>query len=216
VASVLLPWPQLSAFLFATLLFALSPGPAVICIVVNGATQGRRAGLAAAAGITVGNFCSAMMVALGLAVVLAMSPLVFTGLRFAAAGYLVYLGIRTWRLRNTVHRLAPVLDSRALRQIFRDAFVVAFFSPATALFFAAFLAQFLAGPLMPLPSMLALGLLYTLVMATTDGLYAFASGSMQSWLLQRHWAGDFLVRAAAFMYIGFGLYSALAVGLPWQ
>ena len=168
-------WPTLAAFGAASLLLAVTPGPGVLYIVARSLAQGRRAGLASVAGVALGNLGNAVGASIGLAALFAASSLAFTIVKFAGAGYLVWLGVQTLR---TEAPAAPGLAIGAphLGRIFRDGGLVALLNPKTALFFAAFLPQFIdpAGP--ALRQSLVLGAVFVAIAATTDALYAVAAG----------------------------------------
>ena len=104
----LLPaWPLLSAFLVASLVLAVTPGPAVFYIVTRSVAQGRRCGLASVAGVALGNLGNAIGASLGLAVLFAVSSVAFTVVKYAGALYLVYLGVQAMRLRQQVFHQHP-------------------------------------------------------------------------------------------------------------
>src|SRR5207244_13313306 len=137
----LLPaWPLLSAFLVASLILAVTPGPGVFYIVTRSVAQGRRCGLASVAGVALGNLGNAIGASLGLAVLFAVSSIAFTVVKYAGALYLVYLGVQAIRTRRSNGHI-PLSGSGPLWQVFRDGFVVALLDPKNALFFTAFLLQ---------------------------------------------------------------------------
>ena len=171
------PPPLLSAFLAASLLLAVTPGPGVFYIVARSLAQGRRSGLISVAGVALGNLGSAFAASLGLAALFAISSAAFTLVKYAGAIYLVWLGVRMVRASRarepaTVRREAPA------RHIFRDGIIVALLNPKTMLFFAAFLPQFL-GPEGRSPAhTMALGGLFVAIAAITDSAYALAAGTV--------------------------------------
>jgi threonine/homoserine/homoserine lactone efflux protein len=208
------PWPLLSAFLLASLVLAISPGPGVLYIVTRSFVQGRRAGLVSVAGIAIGNLGNALAAAIGLAALFAVSALAFTVIKYAGALYLVYLGVQMLRATdNGAAQAKPVPAS--LRRIFRDGVVVSLLNPKTTVFFAAFLPQFMSPAEAPLPQSMALGALFVAIAAVTDSLYALlAAGSVapaltqlrgtqtSSWLsLGRRTGGG--------LFIGLGVFTAL-------
>ena len=141
--------PAFLAFLAASLVLAITPGPGVLYIVTRTLSQGRRAGLASVGGIAVGNLGNAAAASIGLAAVLKASATAFVFVKFAGAAYLVFLGIKALRARREkeiVGNGVPV--SPAL--LFRDGFIVALLNPKTALFFAALLPQFIIAGAPPL------------------------------------------------------------------
>jgi len=91
------PWPLFSAFLLASLVLAVTPGPGVIYIVTRSLVQGRRSGLVSVAGVALGNLGNACAASVGLAALFAVSSLAFSVVKFAGALYLVYLGVQMLR-----------------------------------------------------------------------------------------------------------------------
>jgi len=199
----------LATFAAASLLLALTPGPAVVYIVSRSLAQGRRAGLAAVAGIALGNLGNALGAALGLATLFAVSAAAFTVVKDLGALYLIYLGVRALR-GGPLSRRAEAPPAHPWRGV-GDAFVVALFNPKTTLFFAAFLPQFVTAGASLVAQSVALGALFVAIAATTDTLYAVAAGAAASLLARRHRlrsAGRYLSGGT---FIGLGLL-ALAGG----
>ncbi len=175
--TLLPPWPLLAAFMAASLVLALTPGPGVAYIVARTLSQGRRAGLASVGGVALGNLGNACGASIGLAALFAVSTLAFTLVKVAGAAYLVWLGVRMLRAGPVT---AGAQAFRAPRHglIFRDGFLVALLNPKTALFFAAFLPQFLDPARSPMGQSLALGALFVAIAAATDAGYALAAGAI--------------------------------------
>src|SRR5256885_261899 len=136
------PLPLLGAFLVASFVLAVTPGPGVLYIVTRSATQGRAAGLASVAGVALGNLGNAVGAWVGLAALFAVSSVAFTVVKYVGALYLVWLGMQALRA-PAAQTAARVGAGGSLRRIFADGFVLALLNPKTALFFAAFLPQFL-------------------------------------------------------------------------
>lgn len=204
--TILPDWPLLSAFLIASLILAVTPGPGVFYIVARSLAQGRGAGLASVAGVAAGNFGNALAAAVGLAALFAVSSLAFTIVKYAGAAYLVYLGIQM--LRQPVATATDVPPAPAL-QVFRDGFVVALLNPKTTLFFAAFLPQFMNPAAAPLPQSIALGALFVLIAAVTDSLYALAAGSLAPVLERLRGKQTLGRRLGGGLFIGLGFFTAL-------
>jgi len=199
-------WPLLSAFLIASLILAVTPGPGVFYIVARSLAQGRGAGLASVAGVAAGNFGNALAAAVGLAALFAVSSLAFTVVKYAGAAYLVYLGVQM--LRQPVVASTDVTPPPA-RHVFRDGFVVALLNPKTTLFFAAFLPQFMNPTAAPLPQSVALGALFVLIAAVTDSLYALAAGALAPVLERLRGRQTLGRRLGGSLFIGLGLFTAL-------
>lgn len=206
----LLPaWPLLGAFLLASLLLAVTPGPAVVYLLTRTLAQGRQAGLASVIGVALGNFGNAVGAALGLAALFAVSSLAFTVVKYAGAAYLVYLGIKALRAPVPAAEGAHAPPHARLSTVFRDGFVVALLNPKTALFFAAFLPQFTSATQSPLAQSVALGAVFVVVAAATDVLYVLMASVMAPALQRAGRARVWGRRATAAAFIGLGVYTAV-------
>jgi threonine/homoserine/homoserine lactone efflux protein len=204
MTDILPPWPLLTAFLAASFVLAVTPGPGVLYIVTRSVSQGRASGLASVAGVALGNFLNAVAAAIGLAALLALSSATFVVVKYAGAAYLVYLGIKAIRCRST--RGEPVTGGRAnLLPVFRDGFIVALLNPKTALFFAAFLPQFMNPEAAPMLQSVALGALFVAIAAVTDTVYVAAASSIAGWLSSANGAGRVSRFAVGGTFIGLGL-----------
>jgi threonine/homoserine/homoserine lactone efflux protein len=171
------PGHSLMAFLLASLILAVTPGPGVLYIVTRSLTQGRRAGLASVAGVALGNLGNAAGAAIGLATLFAASSTGFAIVKYAGALYLVYLGIRALREPRT-NTGAETLEAAPGRRVFREGFIIALLNPKTAMFFAAFLPQFMSAQIPYLAQSLALGSLFVAMAAATDAAYAVAASAL--------------------------------------
>jgi threonine/homoserine/homoserine lactone efflux protein len=200
------PLPILSAFLVASLALAVTPGPGVLYIVTRSVAEGRTAGLASVMGVALGNLSSAVGASIGLAAILSTSSSAFEVVRYLGALYLFFLGWKGLRGRKPKAANSPRLSGSQNARALRDGFVVALFNPKTALFFAAFLPQFLAPDTAHVFQPLILGMLFVLIAASTDTLYAVFA-SLATPLLSR--AG--LARLAiSGVYFGLGLFAVLS------
>ncbi|WP_137919512.1 LysE family translocator [Hydrogenophaga sp. 2FB] len=202
--------PLLLAFVGASLVLALTPGPAVVYIVARTLAQGRACGLASVLGVALGNLANALGAALGLAALFAVSSAAFTVVKWAGAAYLVYLGIRMWRAASPVADTATSqAPAQPLRHVFRDGFVVALLNPKTTLFFAAFLPQFMHTHGNPLVQTLALGGVFIAIAFCTDVIYVLTASLVAPRLgrAARHrlWGN----RLAGTSFIGLGVLTAM-------
>jgi len=201
-------WQFLLAFLLASLVLAVTPGPGVFYIVTRSISQGRAHGMASVAGVASGNFGNAIAASIGLAAILSVSQTAFLILKYAGAAYLVYLGIRALRGDPTASA-SLTTSSQSLSTTYRDGLVVALFNPKTTIFFAAFLPQFVQTDHSAIVQSVALGALFVLIAATTDSAYALSAGILSSRLSSMTNArryGRFLVCGA---YMGLGAFTAL-------
>lgn len=168
--------PTLAVFLVASLLLAITPGPAVIYLVTRTLAQGRGAGLASIGGVALGNLGNAAAASLGLAVVFAVSARAFIVVKLAGAAYLLYLGIVELRRAAAPRSAQPGRAPRS--RAFRDGLLVALLNPKTALFFAAFLPQFVDPAGSPLAQSLRLSAAFVAIALCTDTLYVLAADTL--------------------------------------
>jgi threonine/homoserine/homoserine lactone efflux protein len=159
------------------------------------------------AGVAFGNLGNALAASLGLAALFAVSSLAFSVVKYAGAAYLVYLGIKA--LRATSGEAAPTSAIAGLPplRIARDGFVVALLNPKTALFFAAFLPQFMSRDGSAAAQGATLGLLFVGIAVLTDSAYVFAAGAVARRMAGGRWARHGR-HAAAATYIGLGILTA--------
>jgi threonine/homoserine/homoserine lactone efflux protein len=205
---ILPPWPLLSAFIAASVVLAVTPGPGVFYIVTRSLLQGRSHGLASVAGVALGNLGNAVGAALGLAALFAISSAAFLVVKYAGAAYLIYLGIQAIRApAATTERPQPRAES--MRRIFRDGFLVALLNPKTAIFFAAFLPQFMTPGAPAAVQSVALGSLFVVIACISDTAYALAAGAVAPLLTRAggiRAAGRYLTGCS---FIGLGILTAL-------
>lgn len=200
--------PSLPAFLLASLVLAATPGPGVFYILARTLAQGRRAGLCSVAGVAMGNLGNAIGAAVGLAALLAISSLAFAVVKYAGAGYLVYLGIKALGARSTGE--AVTFGEAALAPIFRDGFVVALLNPKTALFFAAFLPQFIDPAASALWQSVLFGSLFVLIAVVTDSLYVLTASAVSPALSRFDGARALARYLSGGVLIGLGVLAALS------
>jgi threonine/homoserine/homoserine lactone efflux protein len=173
---------SLRVFIAAAIALLLTPGPAVLYIVTRSVEQGRVAGLVSTLGICTGTLFHVVATALGLAALLVSSAFAFTTVKYLGAAYLIVLGIRTLSRRDPpLARIA--LAREGLSRVFTQGVIVNLLNPHTALFFFAFLPQFVnpSKPGVPL-QLLALGLLFVALSAITDSVWAIAAGTAGNWI----------------------------------
>jgi len=202
-------------FVAAALVLLVTPGPAVIFVVTRSVQQGRAAGLMSTLGLSCGGLVHVGAAVLGLSAVLASSTIAFATVKLAGAGYLIFLGFKALRSRTSStwsEATAPVLP---LRRQFLDGLVVNLLNPKPAIFFLAFLPQFVdpgAGPVRP--QLIALGLTFVALALMTDGIYALAAASGRSWLLRHERLLRFEPYLSATAYFGLGISAALTGRRP--
>jgi threonine/homoserine/homoserine lactone efflux protein len=206
--------PLFGAFLAASFVLAVTPGPGVFYIVARSVTQGRLSGLASVAGVALGNLGNAIGASLGLAALFAVSSLAFTVVKYAGALYLVWLGVQALRGQKDEPAATRLIDTPlpriAMRRIFVDGFVVALLNPKTALFFAAFLPQFIDAAHASMAQTIVLGVIFVLMAAVTDSLYALTAGAVRPWLQRAKGVGALGRYLTGGAFIGLGILTAVS------
>ena len=139
--SLLPDLPALALFFAASLILLVTPGPAVFYIVARSIDQGRLAGVVSTLGVAAGSCVHSLAAALGVSAILASSATAFTVVKLIGAGYLIYLGVRKFLVPDSVE-MDVTVARRRLREIFTQGIIVNVLNPKTALFFLAFLPQF--------------------------------------------------------------------------
>lgn len=159
-------------FVLAAAGLLLIPGPSVLYIVTRSASQGKRAGLASVLGIELAGLIHGLFATLGLSALLLTSALAFNIVKYIGAAYLIYLGVRTLLKREARHEAETPIP-KSFSQIFAQGLLVDLLNPKTALFFYAFLPQFV-DPTRGVVAwqMMLFGLLFAIVGFCTDGFYA--------------------------------------------
>lgn len=171
----------LPAFLLAVLVVLVTPGPDMAFLVATGINQGRRAAVRGAFGVTTGMTIWVLVAATGLGVALTQLPAALDAIRIAGAAYLLFLAITTWR-----HAGAAMAEATTVPNVFRRGFVVNLTNPKVALFFVAFLPQFLGSVgENPIGQILMLGLLLQLTGLIADIAIGSAAGLFRDVVLGR-------------------------------
>ena len=201
---------RLPLFVIASVSLLLIPGPAVLYVITRSIHQGRRAGIVSVMGLHVGTLFHVTAAALGLSAILVSSALAFSVVKLLGAGYLVYIGIRTLRTRESAATTQTISAIR-LRRIFSQGVVVNVLNPKLALFFFAFLPQF-ADPSRGAVGlqMVLFGLMFIGLGMITDSSYAMLAGTFGRWLRNSQVFARFQRYVAGTIFIGLGLTLALS------
>jgi threonine/homoserine/homoserine lactone efflux protein len=190
-------------FLTTMLLVNVTPGPDMLYVIARSAGQGRKAGIVSALGIGAGCFFHIFAVALGLAEFLRAVPVAYDVIRYLGAAYLVWLGGRMLLSRR--HSEGPiVVEPAGLRRIFIQGVINNILNPKVALFFLAFLPQFLDKSGSAFRQTVSLGLLFDASGTAVNLIVAMAAGT----------AGALI--PSKFRYVTGGVFVALGLRLGWQ
>jgi threonine/homoserine/homoserine lactone efflux protein len=193
-------------FGLAALALLAIPGPAVLYIVFQSAEQGRRVGLASVAGVHLGTLVHVAAASAGLSAVIVASSVAFSAVKYAGAAYLVYLGVRKLLDQDAQTRVQRTREP--LRRAFVRGTIVNALNPKTALFFLAFLPQFVAPDRGGVWSQaLVLGFVFVGLGLVTDSLYALAAGTVAGLLRRQRNAVRY---GSGIVFIALGATAALA------
>jgi threonine/homoserine/homoserine lactone efflux protein len=200
---------SLLLFAAASIALLVVPGPSVLYIVTRSVSQGRRAGLISVLGVHVGSAVHVTAAALGLSALLASSATAFMIVKYLGAVYLVWLGVQKLRRSESgpVEQAPPVRRSR----LFTQGIVVNVLNPKTAIFFLAFLPQFVNPSRGPVAlQIIVLGACFILLGIMSDGGYALLAGTLAGRIRRTRSARRRLDRASGVVYLGLGATAALA------
>lgn len=200
----------LAFFVLASLALLATPGPAVLYIVARSIDQGRLAGVVSMLGVHLGSLVHVLAAALGLSALVLSSAIAFTAIKYLGAAYLIWLGVRKLLGRDGARTAVP-LARRGHRRLLVEGMIVNVLNPKTALFFLAFLPQFVDPALGGVVGQFVFfGCLFVALGVASDGLYALGAGSARQLLrgserfrrIDRYLTGS--------VFVGLGVATALA------
>lgn len=200
---------SLPGFVVAALIVLLIPGPAVLYVVARSLSQGHRAGLVSVLGLSAGALVHVAAAAAGLSAILLASATAFSVVKTLGAAYLIYLGVRAILNRRPAAAL-DASDSHSAFRLFTDGVTISILNPKIAMFFLAFLPQFVDPVRGSVPQQVMLfGFIYVVLAIITDGAYAFLSGHLGGWFKGHMARGPIPRYAGGAVYIGLGVGTAL-------
>ena len=195
-------------FLLAAVLLAITPGPGIAYIVARTAAGGRSEGLASCLGTGLGGMLHVLAAAFGLSVLIAQSAVAFTLLKYLGAVYLVYLGIRLWLRREPAAAVETVTPQGARRALV-EGIVVEALNVKTALFFLAFLPQFVDPGAALVPQLVLLGSICVALNTFVDVVAVFAAHRLLGSGVARAARARVMTRISGTTMIGLGAFLAL-------
>ena len=197
------------AFLIAAIVLAVTPGPGIAYVVARTVAGGRAAGLASCFGTGLGGMLHVFAAALGLSLIVAQSAVAFSLVKYLGAAYLIYLGIRLLLRKDDV-LAAPPVAAQGARRALVEGIAVEALNVKTALFFLAFLPQFVA-PSEPLvPQLVLLGSACVVLNTLVDVVAVFAADRLLRSSAARAARARLMTRASGVTMLGLGAYLALA------
>lgn len=187
----------------------LIPGPAVVLVLARSISGGRKVGIATGLGVAVGDIVHTVMATLGLSAVLMNSALAFEIVKYAGVAYLVYLGVRSLFEKSNDLELSRSMRISAL-QAFRQAVFAEVLNPKTALFFLAFLPQFIdVGNGAVVYQFAILGGIFVVMSAIWTSVLAVAAGSAARWINSHRQIGKWQGKVVGSIYLALGARLAL-------
>jgi threonine/homoserine/homoserine lactone efflux protein len=205
-------WSTLSLFVAAAAVLVFMPGPNTLYVVARSINQGLAAGIVSSLGVQIGTLFHVAAAAFGISALLLASAWAFNAVKYAGAVYLIYLGVKTLLAKEKVE-VSEKIEKNSLRRIFTQGIVVNLLNPKTAVFFFAFLPQFVDESRGAVAiQIILLGLILIILGAASDSIYALTAGAVNRWMrgsgkflrFQRYFAGT--------VYIGLGATTAFAPG----
>jgi threonine/homoserine/homoserine lactone efflux protein len=197
-------------FLLASVVVIVTPGQDMILVMSRSVTHGTRAGLATAAGVSVGLVGHTVLATVGLGALLRTSDWLFTAIKFAGAAYLVYLGIQLL-LTRSAHLSAAASAPHSLARLFVTGAVSNISNPKIAVFYFAFLPQFVArDAARPTLTILVLGLVFAALTFFIKGPVAVFAGRLSAWFRSRPAALVWLHRFSGVVMVGLAVRLALS------
>lgn len=195
-------------FVAAALVVLLIPGPGVMYVVARSVGQGYRAGLASALGLSAGALVHVAAATIGLSAIVLASATAFAIVKLLGAGYLIWLGITTL-IASHPPGSTEAATPLPLSRLFTDGVIVSVFNPKIAVFFLAFLPQFVDSNAGPVPQqVMLLGLIYAALALVTDSGYAVLAGTLRRWLGGRVMHGPVPRYVSGSLYLGLGVTAA--------
>lgn len=202
----------LIAFFTATAVFAYMPGPSTLYAAARTIAGGKRAGWLAAIGIHVGGYVHVFAAAFGLAVIFKATPILYLGLKFVGAAYLIWLGVTMMRTKYSYTDAAGQQPTKTTTRVFWDSATVEILNPKTALFYLAFLPQF-TDPVAGSPiwmQLLVLGAVVNILFSSADVLCVMMAARIQELMKGSSTANLWAHRIGGTVLIGLGIRLAVS------
>jgi threonine/homoserine/homoserine lactone efflux protein len=195
----------LSLFIPASLLLIIAPGPDILFVVTQGVSSGKRAGFFTALGLAFGNSVHTIAAALGVSIIFKTSVVAFTVFKIAGAAYLFYLAYKAIKHRKDLLKMSEQ-DSKPIHHLIAKGFIMNVLNPKVALFFLAFLPQFVAKDLgSPFGQTMILGAIFIILVVIVFGAIGLTAGTFGQFLTRNRGANEALNWMCAAVFIGLGI-----------
>lgn len=196
-------------FIFTSIFLIITPGQDMILVMSRSISQGCKAGVSTAAGVSVGLLGHTVLATLGLGALLSASEVLFTAMKFIGAAYLIYLGIRLFRNSHAGLNISD-LPVVSLRKMFLQGALSNLSNPKIAIFYFAYLPQFVSpGTVNPTTQLFILGLTFAALTFIVKGPIGWGAGILSGWLRSRPAVIGWINRSSAVVLVGLGLRLAL-------
>jgi threonine/homoserine/homoserine lactone efflux protein len=196
---------MLTLFIPASLLLIIAPGPDILFVVAQGVSSGRRAGFLTALGLAFGNSVHTLAAALGVSLIFRTSVIAFTVFKVAGALYLFYLAYKAIKHRKELMKMGEQ-DSKPAHHLIAKGFIMNVLNPKVALFFLAFLPQFVSkDAASPFIQIIALGIIFIILVVIVFGAIGLTAGTFGQFLTRSRKANEALNWLCAFVFIGLGI-----------
>lgn len=196
-------------FIVTSVILIITPGQDMILVMSRSISQGCRAGVATAAGVSVGLLGHTLLATLGLGALLYASEVLFSAMKFVGAAYLVFLGIKHFRKNHTDLNVSS-LPYASLRKVFLQGVISNLSNPKIAIFYCAYLPQFIpSNAKNPTIQLLMLGTIFAMLAFLVKGPTGYGAGVLSSWLRSRPMVINWVNRTSGVVLIGLGVRLAL-------
>jgi threonine/homoserine/homoserine lactone efflux protein len=198
-------------FAFASLVLNITPGADMLYVATRSTSQGTKAGIVSALGISAGCIVHLLAAVVGLSAIIASSAIAFSVIKYAGAAYLLYLGYKSFSSKENVFEPDRNIEKKSLAAIFWQGVMTNVLNPKVALFFLAFLPQFI-NPAKgnTQGQILLLGAWFNISGTTVNILVAVLFGRMGNWLARRQWFIKWQHKITGMLLIGLGIKVALS------
>lgn len=198
--------PQLTAFLTASVLLTLSPGPDIIYVLVQSMTNGKKAGVFTSIGLVTGIIVHTALVAFGVSAIIKNSESFFTAIKVFGALYLFYLAYKVWKSSGELHVDTSKVPSKSKVALFKQGLIMNVLNPKVSIFFLAFFPGFLWDPQEnTVHQFFVLGLLFMIQAFLIFSLVSLLAGKIASFLRRHPSSGLILKWVQIIVFVGIGI-----------
>jgi threonine/homoserine/homoserine lactone efflux protein len=202
--------PNISVFLTAAIVLAITPGPGILYVMARTLAGGKQDGIASTFGTAIGGLVHVVVAAVGLSAVLAASAQAFAVVKYVGAGYLIFLGVRTLLSAPSAQADLAAPRSAGMRRAFLEGILTETLNVKTALFFLAFIPQFVNRHHPAAPQFAVLGLICVLLNTTVDVFVVLLAARLMPYLRSSPRPARVMSYSSGTVMIGLGAYLALA------